>query len=95
LEILTELSLSKMICSPKVTKLIDELWAGKEMQRCNGKIQDISCLYSRLLDGFDSSFITFIYDEFGRKTISNKFKFWDVVLGTFAKPKIYDQNYFF
>ncbi|CDW72703.1 UNKNOWN [Stylonychia lemnae] len=95
LQIINDLNLCQMISSPKVNSIMDELWIGKENVKCNGKLQDFSCLYSRLLDPFDYSNISFIYDNYGRRTISNKLRFKDILFGSFVKPKVIEENYWF
>ena len=51
---------------------------------------DFANIISRLQDPLDNSNISFLYAEDGRRTISNKLKFWDIVHGSFVSPKIHE-----
>jgi hypothetical protein len=72
--------------------MFNDMWYGKEIAKCNGKIQDFSVLYSRLTDDFTDKVVV-RYDQMGRKTISLESDFWSIVFGSFTKPKIEEEMY--
>ena len=88
LEIIVDLGLPEMICHPKVKTILEELWSGKENLKSNGKYSDFSVLNSRLFDNSDENNLLFTTDQFGRRILSTKVKFWSIVFGSFTKPQI-------